>query len=128
VLDYLDLPAPSTYRGLDQLPLNGRSMRPNLENPDRSDEPRTQYFEIFGHRAIYSDGWKAVAWHRRYSDFDTDQWELYHLTEDFSESNDLAAERPDKLAELIELWWAEAERKQVCPPDDRGFAERTNAS
>jgi arylsulfatase len=128
VLDYLDLPAPSTYRGIDQMPLHGRSIRPVLEDPHGSDAPRTQYFETDGHRAVYSDGWKAVAYHRRGEDFDSDEWELYHLAEDFSEAHDLAAEQPQKLAELIDLWWAEAERNQVLPLDDRGFAERANAN
>ncbi len=86
----------------------------------------TQYYEMMGCRAMYHDGWKAVAFHplmlfvaydgsdpRR--PFDEDEWELYHVAEDFSETTDLAAKEPDKLAELIELWWAEAERNQVLP-------------
>jgi arylsulfatase len=128
VLDYLDLPSPTSYRGIEQMPLHGRSMRPVIENPDAAERSRTQYFETDGHRAVYSDGWKAVAYHRRGEDFDTDEWELYHLAEDFSEARDLAAELPDKLAELIDLWWAEAERNLVLPLDDRGFAERANAN
>lgn len=128
VLDYAGLRAPQNYRGVEQMPLHGRSLRPVLEDPGATEQARTQYFETDGHRAVYSDGWKAVAYHRRGEDFDTDEWELYHLTADFSEAHDLAAERPDKLAELIELWWAEAERNLVLPLDDRGFAERANAN
>jgi len=72
-----------------------------------------------GHRAIYSDGWKAVTRHTPGVPFDQDDWELYHLTEDRSECRNLAAELPDRLAELIDLWWAEAAEQGVLPLDDR---------
>ena len=68
-----------------------------------------QYFEMMGHRAMYVDGWKAVTRHQPGTSFDDDAWELYDLTADPSECNDLAAEHPEKLAELIDRWWAEAE-------------------
>ena len=89
---------------------------------------RTQYFEMFGSRAIYHDGWKAVTFHPvgpLYDDqdpnapFDEDVWELYHVAEDLSESRDLAGERPELVRRLVELWWAEAERNQVLPLDNR---------
>lgn len=127
VLDYVGIEAPHTYRGLAQLPINGRSMRPTIEQPQTASRDRTQYFETDGHRAIWKDGWKAVAFHRRGSDFSEDQWELYHVDEDFSECHDLAQKCPDKLAELVAAWWVEAGRNQVMPLDDRGFAERANA-
>jgi len=72
-----------------------------------------------GHRGIYRDGWKAVTRHDFGSSFDDDRWELYHLAEDRSECNDLAEAEPELLAELIELWWAEAEEHGVLPLDDR---------
>jgi arylsulfatase len=75
---------------------------------------------MIGHRAIYHNGWKAVAYHERGTDFEADKWELYHVDEDFSESNDLAAKEPVKLQELIERWWAEAGKYNVLPLDDRG--------
>jgi arylsulfatase len=76
---------------------------------------------MMGNRGIWVDGWKAVAFHPRGADFDNDHWELYHLDSDFSESGDLAAEMPDKLAELVAMWWQEAGRNQVLPLDDRGL-------
>jgi arylsulfatase len=81
---------------------------------------RVQYFEMVGHRAIYADGWKAVTRHTHGLSFDDDQWELYNLSIDPSECNDLAEAESAKLAELIELWWAEAEANGVLPLDDRG--------
>jgi arylsulfatase len=90
----------------------------------------TQYFEMLGSRAIYHRGWKAVAFHPvgpLYDDqdpnasFDDDVWELYHVAEDLSECRDLAAERPELLAELVELWWQEAHRNQVLPLDNRAL-------
>ncbi len=82
-----------------------------------------QHFEMFGHRGIWHEGWKAVAYHQPGSSFDDDQWELYHLAEDFNENHDLAAAQPEKLVEMVGRWWSEAERYQVLPLDDR-FAER----
>ncbi|WP_040495408.1 arylsulfatase [Ilumatobacter nonamiensis] len=83
----------------------------------------TQYFEMFGHRGIWHEGWKAVAWHPAGSSFDDDRWELFDLTTDFNECHDLADSEPERLAELIELWWSEARANQVLPLDDR-FGER----
>jgi len=74
-----------------------------------------QYFEMFGHRGIWSEGWKAVTYHRARNNLDEDVWELYHLDEDFSECHDLAESHPEKLAEMIELFWSEAEKYSVLP-------------
>jgi len=82
-----------------------------------------QYFEMFGHRGIWHDGWKAVAWHRPGSSFDEDRWELFDLGTDFNECHDLADTEPDRLSELIQLWWSEARANHVLPLDDR-FGER----
>jgi len=82
-----------------------------------------QHFEMFGHRGIWLNGWKAVAFHQPGTSFDDDQWELYHLDVDFNEQHDLALDQPDKLAEMIARWWTEAESHKVLPLDDR-FAER----
>jgi arylsulfatase len=89
----------------------------------------TQHFEMFGSRAIYHDGWKAVTFHPVgpiYNDglnpnapFDDDVWELYRVADDMSETRDLAGEHPDVLAEMIDRWWAEAEHNQVLPLDNR---------
>jgi hypothetical protein len=75
---------------------------------------------MFGHRGIWEGGWKAVTYHRPGQPYDDDEWELYHLDEDFSECHNLAKERPEKLRELIDLWWVEAGRQGVLPLDDRG--------
>jgi hypothetical protein len=83
---------------------------------------------MFGHRGLWHDGWKAVAFHPPGTPYENDKWELFHLDEDFSETNDLASKEPDKLAVLVGLWWEEAEKYNVLPLDDR-FRERfvTNA-
>lgn len=128
VLDHLGVAVPTTRRGLQQQPLDGRSMLRTLTDGSIDDTSRTQYFETLGHRAVWKDGWKAVAFHVRDSDFDSDRWELYHLERDFSETHDLAADYPDKLRELIDAWWVEADRNAVLPLDDRGFAQRANAT
>jgi arylsulfatase len=78
-----------------------------------------QYFEMAGSRALVAGDWKAVCKHVPGADYDTEPWELYRLTDDWSECNDLAADDPDKLVELVGLWWREAERHGVLPLDDR---------
>ena len=71
-----------------------------------------------GHRAIWSEGWKAVTFHRKGDDFETEKWELYDLEDDMAELDNLADQHPEKLKELIKLWWHEAERYGVLPLDD----------
>ena len=119
IYEVLGITAPDVYRGLEQLPITGTSMPYTFDDPDAPTEKRAQYYEMFGHRAIISDGWKAVTRHTKGGPFDDDVWELYHLDEDRSECHDLAAPIPDKLAELIALWWDEAEDQGVLPLDDR---------
>jgi arylsulfatase A-like enzyme len=124
IYDVLGIDAPEVYRGVDQMPVTGRSMRAELTDAaasaDATDGPRVQYFEMMGHRALYADGWKAVTRHHPFgSSFDDDRWELYHVAVDRSECHDLAAEEPDRLAALIDRWWAEAEEHGVLPLDDR---------
>ena len=128
VLELAGLAAPGTRRGIVQRPIDGVSILPTLDRPDRPPAPRTQYFETDGHRAVWQDGWKAVAWHRRGGDFDDDVWELYHLAEDFSEARDLAAAEPERLRALVAAWWEQARSNHVLPLDDRGFAERANVT
>jgi arylsulfatase len=76
---------------------------------------------MFGHRGIVHDGWKAVTHHIKGRAFNIHEWELYHLDEDFSECNNLALEKPEKLRELVDLWWTEAGRYGVLPLDDRNI-------
>ncbi|MCP5433378.1 MAG: arylsulfatase [Alphaproteobacteria bacterium] len=118
VLDCLGIEPPAIVNGVKQMPLHGRSLKATFE--DASARARTvQYFEMFGHRGIYADGWKAVTRHAHGADFDKEPWELYHLDKDFSECGDLAAKEPERLKALVELWWREAEENGVLPVDDR---------
>ncbi len=128
VLDLVGIEPPAVRRGISQRPFDGQSMVPTLQDPNAPATPRTQYFETVGNRAIWKDGWKAVAFHRRGADFTSDRWELYHVDEDFSESRNLAEEQPDTLEDLVATWWSEARRNKVLPLDDRGFAERANVN
>ncbi len=79
-----------------------------------------QYYEMMGHRAIWSDGWKAITMHRKGVPFEDDEWALYNTSKDFSECHDLSESEPEKLKKMIDLWWEEAERFNVLPLDDRG--------
>ncbi|MGB3412985.1 MAG: arylsulfatase [Microthrixaceae bacterium] len=110
---------PSSYRGVEQTPVSGTSLKYSFDSPDQATRKKVQYFEMMGHRGIYADGWKAVTHHQFGSPFENDVWELYHIDADRSECKDLAADNPEKLAEMIDLWWSEAARNNVLPLDDR---------
>lgn len=99
--------------------MTGHSFAGILDDPDAPAANTVQYFEMMGSRAIVSGEWKAVCKHMPGNDFHAEQWELYHLASDWSECNDQAAAQPERLAAMIELWWAEAERHGVLPLDDR---------
>jgi arylsulfatase A-like enzyme len=120
ILEVLDVEAPATYRGVDQMPIHGVSMAYTFDSADAPTRKTVQYFEMFGNRGIWHDGWKAVSYHRRGAQFDDDRWELYHIDSDFSECRDLAEQEPKKLEEMIERWWTEAGRYGVLPLDERG--------
>lgn len=119
ILELLDIAAPETYQGRDQIPVAGTSMAYTFGAPAEPSRKGVQYFEMFGHRGVWADGWKAVTYHIPGRPYDDEEWELYHLDSDFSESRNLAGERPEKLRELIDLWWVEAGRHGVLPLDDR---------
>lgn len=119
VYDLVGVTPPAVYRGLEQLPVTGRSFAPLLADADAPATNTVQYFEMLGSRALVAGEWKAVCRHEKGADFDTEPWELYHLATDWSECHDLAAEHPDRLAELQARWWEEAERHGVLPLDDR---------
>ncbi len=139
VLDLLDLQPPAAIRGVTQAPLEGASFASVLDDAS-ADETRTeQYFEMMGHRAIYKDGWRAVcpwpgpSFKEAGKQFgtpitaadlvamDQDGWELYHVAEDFAENDDVAAEHPDILNDLISLWYVEAGKYNVLPIDASGI-------
>jgi arylsulfatase A-like enzyme len=120
LLELAGLPAPRMVNGVEQMPLEGHSFASTILDPTAGEVRTTQYYEMLGSRAIWHEGWTAVTWHIPGSDWDQDPWELYHQALDYSQAHDLAAEHPEKLAELIELWWEEARRHNVLPLDDRG--------
>jgi len=129
LLELVGVAAPATVNGVQQMPLEGTSFAASLRDPTAPSKAAPQYFEMFGHRGIVHEGWKAVAFHPPETPFEDDRWELFHLERDFSEVHDLAAEHPEKLQALVALWWEEARKHQVLPLDDRfrtRFAE--NAS
>ena len=119
IYDLVGVTPPGTYRGIEQLPVTGHSFVSVLDDPAAPATNTTQYFEMMGSRAIVAGNWKAVCKHNPGADFDTEAWELYDLSTDFSECADLATKQPDRLRALISLWWAEAEKHGVLPLDDR---------
>ena len=123
IYELLGVTAPETYQGIEQLPVTGHSFQAALGDAEAPSTNRLQYFENSGSRALiaeYEDvWWKAVTKHNQGDDFDSEPWELYDLTSDPSECTDLAAAEPQKLVQLVDLWWQEAERHGVLPLDDR---------
>lgn len=110
---------PAQVNGVAQLPISGESFAATLADAQAPQRSTPQYFEMFGHRGIWHQGWKAVAWHAPGTAFDADRWELYHLDEDFAENHDLASARPEQLRALQDLWWQQAQAHQVLPLDER---------
>src|SRR5690606_32646838 len=98
---------------------DGRSFAASFVERDAPAPRSVQYWEMFGRRAIYADGWKAISSHEKGEDSERDGWRLCDTRADFSESRDLAAEEPARLKEMQALWWKEAERNAVFPLDDR---------
>lgn len=119
VMELAGVQAPQQYRGVEQLPIHGTSMAYTFADAAAPSRRSVQYFEMVGDRALYADGWKAVARHVKGADFDADRWELYRTTDDFAEVRDLAAQEPGRLQAMVERWWQEAERFGVLPLDDR---------
>ena len=131
VLELAGVDPPAEIDGIAQSRLDGTSFAYVLEQAGdlAAGRHHTQHFEMLSSRAIYHDGWKAVTFHpvgplyddglRSNAPWDDDVWELYHVAEDVSEFHDLAAELPDKVAELVALWWEEARRNDVLPLDNR---------
>jgi arylsulfatase A-like enzyme len=133
VLDAAGLPAPTFVNGIQQMPLHGVSMTYCFDDADAPEARETQYFEMFCNRGIYHQGWTAVTRHSipwafkaELPDFDNDEWELYDTSTDWTQAHDLAAEQPEKLAELQRLFLIEAVKYNVLPLDDRRI-ERFNS-
>ena len=127
ILEACGLEMPTVYKGAEQYPLSGVSMVYSFDAPEAPTQKKVQYYAMLGTRGIWADGWKAVAVHAPLTskgNFDQDEWELYHVDVDRAEANNLAAEHPEKLQELIALWFSEAEKNLVLPLDDRSAVEQ----
>ncbi|HEV3225258.1 MAG TPA: arylsulfatase [Acidimicrobiales bacterium] len=134
VLELIGLEAPAEIADVVQAPIDGTSFAYLLgdDGATATGRHQTQYFEMFGSRGLYHDGWKAVTFKPLgplYDDsldpdalFEDDVWELYHVADDLSESNDVADQHPDRLKAMVELWWEQAERFDVLPLDNRPIA------
>jgi arylsulfatase len=130
VLDAAGITPASVIDGIEQQPIEGRSLRATFDDGGAPPPRDTQYFEMLGSRAIYHDGWKATTDHvggqlaierellEGSDEFTRDRWALFHLDTDFSEAADLAAAEPERLEGLVQLWDREARRNDVYPLDD----------
>jgi arylsulfatase len=138
VLDALGIERPTHIRGVTQSPLQGFSLKSSFDNANAPSLHITQYFEMFGHRSIYHDGWRAVCpwpgpsftesglpWGSpldcdKLIELDAKGWELYNVNEDFAETNNLADRDRDRLIAMIGMWYVEAGKYGVLPIDSRG--------
>jgi arylsulfatase len=127
ILEAARIPEPKTVNGIVQRPMDGISMAYTFEDANAKERHTTQYFEMFGNRAIYHEGWYARTIHRAPWEstprrpLKEDIWELYEIANDFSLVNDLSAKYPEKLKELQDLFMKEAEKNYALPIDDRLF-------
>ena len=126
ILEAAGVPAPTSINGVVQKPVEGVSMVYSFDDAKAPSKRTTQYFEMLGNRAIYHDGWVAATtpptppWSSSGGNVAVldYQWELYKITDDFSQADNLAAKEPAKLKELQELFWKEAEKYNVLPIDN----------
>ena len=132
ILEAVGVQMPAMLNGVPQKPIEGVSMVYSFDDPKAPSTRRTQYFEMFANRAIYNDGWVAATtpplppWGSgKTIPIDDYKWELYDITRDFSQANNLAAKEPQKLREMQELFWIEAARHNVLPLDNSKL-ERMN--
>jgi arylsulfatase len=126
ILDCCGVPEPKTVNGIPQKPIEGMSMRYSFDDGKAADRRKTQYFEMMGNRGIYHEGWMATTRHgtpwltaAESRGFDNDKWELYHIDQDFTQADDLAAKHPEKVKELQAKFLEEAKKYNVLPLDDR---------
>jgi arylsulfatase A-like enzyme len=129
VLDVLGVEVPETIKGHVQSSFDGVSMRYSFDANDAPGARATQFYSMLGSRAIWHEGWKAITNHPTiagWSNFNDDEWELYHTDIDRSELHNLAADRPEKVRELVNLWFAEAGANGAFPLDDRSPIEILN--
>lgn len=130
ILEVCGLEMPQVYKGVEQYPISGVSMRYTFEAaPNAPTQKQRQYYAMLGTRGIWENGWKAAALHAPFTSkgqFDQDVWQLYHVDADRSESTDLAKQYPDKVQALVKAWFEEAEKNLVLPIDDRTAMEQLN--
>jgi arylsulfatase A-like enzyme len=140
VLEALGIEPPTTIEGVTQSPIEGLSFAHTFNDAAAPDKRITQYFEMMGHRSLYHDGWRAVCpWPgssfteagkgfgtpipaETLTELDANNWELYHVTQDFAENYNVAAEHRARLIEMIAQWYVEAGKYNVLPVDGRGVA------
>jgi arylsulfatase len=127
ILDACGLKMPTVYRGVKQYPISGVSMRYTFTaKPNAPTKKKRQYYAMLGTRGIWENGWKAAALHAPLTGkghFDEDEWELYQVDKDRSESTNVAKQNPARLKALIKAWFEEAKKNLVLPLDDRSAAE-----
>ncbi|HEY6274956.1 MAG TPA: sulfatase-like hydrolase/transferase, partial [Streptosporangiaceae bacterium] len=126
ILDTLGVEPPATIKGHVQSRFDGVSMRYSAEMASAPSSRKTQFYSMLGSRGIWHEGWKAVTTHPTisgWSNFNDDTWELYHTDTDRAEIHDLAAQHPEKVRELVNLWYAEAGQNDAFPLDDRSALE-----
>jgi len=132
VYEATGVPAPKEVNGIAQDPIEGTSLVYSFNDKSSQEKHSTQYFEMFGNRAVYHDGWFARTIHRapwvmKVTPLDQDIWQLYNTKEDFSLMNDLSLKNPEKLKELQDLFMSEASKYHALPIDDR-LLERMSAA
>lgn len=123
IMEAAGIEVPKEYHGVKQQPMDGVSMVYSFDDAKAANRKQRQYYEMFGNRAIWVDGWKAVTLHAKRMPwdvnvvlpFDKDEWELYNVAEDFSESKNVAKEYPEKLQELVRIFDEEAWKYNVYP-------------
>jgi arylsulfatase A-like enzyme len=126
ILDVLDVELPTEIKGYTQSALDGLSMRYSFDDAKAKTTRRTQFYSMLGSRSIWHDGWKAVTAHigvMGWGDYANDTWELYNTEADRSECHDLARQQPERLRDLVNLWYVEAGANIALPLDDRGPVE-----
>jgi arylsulfatase len=126
ILDATGVEPPAVVKGFAQSAIQGVSMRYSFDNAQAKTTRTTQFYSMLGSRGIYHNGWKAVTTHPTiggWGNFGKDTWELYHTEVDRSECTNVALEFPEKLQEMINLWYSEAGANQAFPLDDRSAVE-----
>ena len=129
ILECCGVEMPDKVGGVEQTPLPGVSMRYSFDDADSPTTKQIQYYEMLGTRALWHQGWKAVAEHGPapvgLGNFPNDRWQLFHTDKDRAEAHDLAEQHPEKVSELINLWLEEAKKYDVLPLNDLTHGSRS---